>query len=121
MRLLLVPLLLLSCGLAPVPFPKPPKAMPADADQAALQGRWLETNGSRVVYLFEGKKVTVTQSGSLCSKWLMTLGPTTVPKTMGLAGIEGSRGSSIPYKYRLEGDTLTLTLGSDARVFRRQR
>jgi uncharacterized protein (TIGR03067 family) len=116
MRLLLVPLLLLSLGFAPVPFPKPPKAKPVDADLMALQGAWLETNRSQVVYVFAGKKVTVTQSGTLCSNWVMSLDTAKTPKAMDLAGVLGT----IPYKYRLEGDTLTLILGKDNRVFKRQ-
>jgi uncharacterized protein (TIGR03067 family) len=120
MRLLVVPLIVLSLGFAPAPLPKPMKPRPADMDMAALQGSWLETNSSRVVYLFVGKKVTVTQSGTLCSNWVMSLDTAKTPKAMDLAGDGGTVGT-IPYKYRLEGDTLTLILGKDNRVFKRQR
>ena len=110
----------LSLGFAPVPFPKPPKPVPAVMDLEALQGRWLEEGTGQVVYQFAGAKVTVTQRGMVCSTWIMTLDPKRMPKAMDLAGDEESRGSSIPYEYKLDGDKLTLMLKGSNRVFQRQ-
>jgi uncharacterized protein (TIGR03067 family) len=122
MRLLLAPLLVLSLGFAPAPFPKHPRTAPPSPDLLALQGEWSEDNGSGVIYAFADRKVTVTQGGRLCSRWIMTLHPTRTPRAMDLTGDQEFKGwSSIPYLYKLEGGTLRLMLNGTNRVFHKVR
>ncbi len=128
----LLTLAALSLAFAPAPF-LPKKAAPVpETDEQILQGEWTEMDSSdhnkpssnNVKYIFAGKDVTVTQSGTVVSRWVLNVRP---PGAAGEQGVldmpaAGGGGGRLVYRYTLKRTPVADWVTFHGRgVFRRAR
>src|SRR5262249_10347390 len=112
MRLLVVLLLALPLGAAPAPF-LPRKMTPAEAEMKTLQGEWVRAGGRRPTggrlmrysWGVAGDRVSlVLPGGGVCWRSKFTVDTSASPGVISEKAVT----PSFRWRYRLEGDTLTL-------------
>jgi uncharacterized protein (TIGR03067 family) len=118
--LLLVSVAVASALAAPLPFPKKARG---DAELKAWQGVWV---GSRVLprggrgvetdLVVKGDEMNIVYRGEVTSTWRFTLDPSRSPKAMDMHRVFSTSGvGNLTFLavYRLEGDTLMFTYGTE--------